>query len=131
MNKLTFFFRNSSLVWFLCSMVYRLVLDYFMHRGKIIMHIVRSYLPYLTAYKTHFYLLEMLHKIILPHGSHLGKWSPGSAVVLKLNCNRSAKISEMTIISVPKRYLVGWLVGWVLWQINLCRLFNAESILCK
>ena len=23
---------------------------------------------------------------------------------------------------------VGWLVGWVLWHINLCRLFNAKSI---
>ena len=22
----------------------------------------------------------------------------------------------------------GWLVGWVLWHINLCRLFNAKSI---
>ena len=24
-------------------------------------------------------------------------------------------------------YLVGWLVCWVLWHINLCRLFNAKS----
>ena len=23
---------------------------------------------------------------------------------------------------------VGWLVGWVLWHINHCRLFNAKSI---
>ena len=23
---------------------------------------------------------------------------------------------------------VGWLVGWILWHINLCRLFNAKSI---
>ena len=24
--------------------------------------------------------------------------------------------------------MVGWLVGWFLWHINLCRLFNAKSI---
>ena len=24
--------------------------------------------------------------------------------------------------------LVGWLVGWILWYINFCKLFNAESI---
>ena len=24
--------------------------------------------------------------------------------------------------------LGGWLVGWLLWYINLCRLFNAKSI---
>ena len=27
--------------------------------------------------------------------------------------------------------LVGWLVGWILWPINLCRLFNAKSIFMK
>ena len=27
--------------------------------------------------------------------------------------------------------LIGWLVGWVLWHINLCRLFNAKSIFMK
>ena len=26
---------------------------------------------------------------------------------------------------------VKWLVGWVLWHINLCRLFNAKSIFMK
>ena len=26
---------------------------------------------------------------------------------------------------------VGWLVGWVLWHINLCRLFNAKSTLMQ
>ena len=25
----------------------------------------------------------------------------------------------------------GWLVGWVLWHINLCRLFNIKSVLYK
>ena len=24
--------------------------------------------------------------------------------------------------------IVGWLVSWVLWHINLCKLFNAKSI---
>ena len=24
--------------------------------------------------------------------------------------------------------LVGWFIGWVLWYINLCRLFNAKSV---
>ena len=24
--------------------------------------------------------------------------------------------------------VLGWLVGWVLWHINLCKLFNAKSI---
>ena len=33
--------------------------------------------------------------------------------------------------SFIKRLLVGWLVGWVLWHINLCRLFNAKSIFMK
>ena len=27
--------------------------------------------------------------------------------------------------------MVGWLVGWFLWHINLCRLFNAKSILIQ
>ena len=25
--------------------------------------------------------------------------------------------------------MVGWLVGWILWHINHCRLFNAKSSL--
>ena len=28
-------------------------------------------------------------------------------------------------------YFFGWLVVWVLWHINLCRLFNAKSILMQ
>ena len=28
-------------------------------------------------------------------------------------------------------YMVGRLVGWLLWRINLSRLFNAKSILYK
>ena len=27
--------------------------------------------------------------------------------------------------------VIGWLVVWVLWHINLCRLFNAKSIFMK
>ena len=26
---------------------------------------------------------------------------------------------------------VGWLVGWVLWHYNLCKIFNAKSIFIK
>ena len=32
---------------------------------------------------------------------------------------------------LPIAIYIGWLVYWVLWHINLCRLFNAKSILCK
>ena len=40
-------------------------------------------------------------------------------------------ISMLTLLSVDEillaRYM-SWLVGWILWHINLCRLFNAKSI---
>ena len=26
----------------------------------------------------------------------------------------------------PDLELVGWLVGWILWYINLCKIFNAQ-----
>ena len=29
---------------------------------------------------------------------------------------------------MDKRLLVGWLIGWILWLIKLCRLFNTKSI---
>ena len=38
--------------------------------------------------------------------------------------------SVLYIFIISQDY-VGWLVGWVLWHINLCRLFNAKSIIMK
>ena len=29
------------------------------------------------------------------------------------------------------KHYASWLVGWVLWHINLCRLFNTKSIFMK
>ena len=32
---------------------------------------------------------------------------------------------------LDNEYQIGWLVGWVLWHMNLCRLFNAKYIFIK
>ena len=42
---------------------------------------------------------------------------------------KSSKVSG-TLLSIldDLKNMVIWLVGWVLWHINLCRLFNAKSI---
>ena len=36
-----------------------------------------------------------------------------------------------TVILNIDLWKVGWLVGWILWHINLCRLFTAKSIFMK
>ena len=45
---------------------------------------------------------------------------------------KTKKISRQNKTIQTKLYIpnhrVGWLVGWVLWHINRCRLFNAKSI---
>ena len=40
--------------------------------------------------------------------------------------NYKTKFCPVTVLNI-----FGWLVLWVLWHINLCRLFNAESIFMK
>ena len=40
-------------------------------------------------------------------------------------------IPRILIFNNLKIWLVGWLVGCNLWHINLCRLFNAKSIVMQ
>ena len=40
----------------------------------------------------------------------------------------SQHLTSVNNVSVALHGLVGWLVVWVLWHINLCRLSNAKSI---
>ena len=35
---------------------------------------------------------------------------------------------NVSVIVIPDWVVDGWLVGWVLCHINLCRIFNAKSI---
>ena len=39
-----------------------------------------------------------------------------------------ASLFKALFIHVLFRFVLVWLVSWVLWHINLCRLFNAKSI---
>ena len=36
--------------------------------------------------------------------------------------------NNVAVLLISNYTTVGWLVGWFLWHINLCRLFNAKSI---
>ena len=42
--------------------------------------------------------------------------------------NQSFNKKTLGVYLFSSNMLVGWLVVWVLWHINLCRLFNAKSI---
>ena len=44
---------------------------------------------------------------------------------------QNKSINLLTIYYFDVYLLDGWLVGWVLWHINLFRLFNAKSIFMK
>ena len=41
------------------------------------------------------------------------------------------KLFILQVDKFAKSFFNGWLVGWVLWHMNLCRLFNAKSIFMK
>ena len=60
---------------------------------------------------------------------------PSEIVIIAsmINTNVYIKIQNNFLIPSIENFLLmmksfGWLVVWVLWHINLCRLFNAKSI---
>ena len=53
---------------------------------------------------------------------HFGKMLLGTRFSSEVNGSFWLGFFEISI------FLVSWLVGWILWRINLCRLLNAKSI---
>ena len=49
-------------------------------------------------------------------------------VMIHENKNSKEKTQKNIYIKKCRKISNGWLVGWILWHINLFRLFNAKSI---
>ena len=58
-----------------------------------------------------------------------GKTTPTGVLDMKLN-NLMVKLQQSRALgNAAYSFMVGWLVGWILWHINFCRSFNSKFCL--